>query len=323
MSWFSNLFSNEVVSNEVGPIVVPYQGSSKPEPYDTVRAKINNGAVSQQIAIISNLIMALPISSNDRTRYLRSGIYNSPQYGKSRPWPHREKLTSLLQLLSTSIMDIDTKRSDMKTLFRLIDLCNSTLPSMSRDLEIKIGQKDWSDEHRVLSEMVTAINNMLAEIATLPTRRSILNLEVISNNPTSKNFPNIDEYKGNEELYASLEKLEKDWDKAAALPLSAEDDYVVERVGNSYLPDALLLFDRFSNRTGSANNQKAVSIVKEQVQLIHQQVLFVLEQHEEDSFDLMETHTEFLKMKNSRLGLSENIADKELKLEKDSPESPL
>lgn len=318
MSWFSNLFSNEVIS-----AAVPESGSAKPEPYDTVRAKITNGAVSQQISIISNLIMALPISSNDRTRYMRSGIYTSPSYGKVKSWPHREKLNSLLKLLSTSIMDIDVKRSDMKTLFRLIDLCNSTLPSMSRDLEIKIGKKDWTDEYRILTDMANAVNNMLAEIATLPTRRSILNLEATSNNPTSKNFPNIDSYKGNEELYPSLEKLEKDWDKAAALPLSAEDDYVIERVGNSYLPDALLLFDRFSNRTGSTNNKKAVSIVKEQVQLIHQQVLFVLEQHEEDSFDLMETHTEFLKMKNSRLGLNEDIADKELKLEKDSPKPPL
>lgn len=318
MSWFSNLFSNEVVS-----IAVSDQGSAKPEPYDTVRAKIASGAVSQQISIISSLIMGLTISSKDRTKYLRSGISVTSHYGKVRSWPHREKLASLLTLLSTSIMDIDVQRSDMKTLFRLIDLCNSTLPSMSRDLEIKIGQKDWSDESRIIADMVTAINTMLTEIATLPTRRSILNLETVSNNPTAKGFPDIEEYRSNEELHSSLVELEKDWDKAAALPLSAEDDYVIERVGNSYLPDALLLFDRFSNRTGSANNQKALAIVKEQVQLIHQQVLFVLEQHEEDSFDLMETHTEFLKMKNSRLGLEEKIEDKGLQLEKDSSEDLL
>lgn len=318
MSWFSNLFSNEVVS-----LAVSDQGSAKPEPYDAVRMKITSGAVSQQIAIIGNLIMGLPISSKDRTKYLRSGISASSSYGKHRSWPHREKLASLLTLLSKSIMEIDVQRSDMKTLFHLIDLCNSTLPSMSRDLEIKIGQQDWSDESGILADMITAINTMLAEIATLPTRRSILNLETVSNNPTAKDFPDIEEYRSNEELYSSLVELEKDWDKAASLPLAAEDDYVIERVGNSYLPDALLLFDRFSNRTGSVNNQKALSIVREQVQLIHQQVLFVLEQHEEDSFDLMETHTEFLKMKNSRLGLEEKIEDKGLQLEKDSSEDLL
>jgi hypothetical protein len=318
MSWFSNLFSNEVVS-----LAVSDQGLAKPEPYDMVRAKINSGAVSQQISIISNLVMGLPISNKDRTKYLRSGISVTTSYGKGRSWPHREKLTNLLSLLSTSIADIDVQRSDMKTLFHLIDLCNSTLPAMSRDLEIKIGQKDWSEEYRILADMATAISTMLDEIATLPTRRSILNLEIVSNNPKTKDFPNIDDYKENEELYSSLEKLKQDWDKASELPLSAEDDYVVERVGNSYLPDALLLFDRFSNRTGSANNQKALSIVKEQVKLIHQQVLFVLEQHEEDSFDLMETHTEFLKMKNSRMGLNESIEDTGLQLEKDSPETSL
>lgn len=316
MSWFSNLFTNEAVS-----FAVSDQRATTLEPYSAVREKISKGSVREQISIIKNLILTLPISNKDRTKYLRSGISGNSYYGKSRSWPHREKLNGLLLLLSTSIEDIDVERSDMKTLFHIIDLCNTTLPTMARELEIKIGQKNWLDEPRILDEMVSAVNKMLAEIAVLPTRRSILNLDVSPNNQKSKEFPDISSYKHNEELYASLENLEKDWDKASELPLSAEDDYVIERVGNSYLPDALLLFDRFSTRTGSANNQKALSIVKEQVQLIHQQVLFVLEQHEEDSFDLMETHTEFLKMKNARMGVKEVNGNDGLKLDKESSES--
>lgn len=318
MSWFSNLFTNEAVS-----LAVSEQGTATLEPYSAVRGKISNGSVGTQISIIKNLILSLPISNKDRTKYLRNGISSSGSYGKTRSWPHRQKLNDLLYLLATSIGDIDVQRSDMKTLFRLIDLCNVTLPAMARELEIKIGQKNWYDETKILDDMVTAVNNMLAEITLLPTRRSILNLDTPSNNPKSKEFPDITFYKENEELYPSLEKLEKDWDKASELPLSAEDDYVIERIGNSYLPDALLLFDRFSTRTGSTNNQKALAIVKEQVNLIHQQVLFVLEQHEEDSFDLMETHTEFLKMKNSRMGLDEKIANEGMQLEKDQSQDPL
>lgn len=315
MSWFSNLFTNEAVS-----FAVSDQRTNTLEPYSAVREKISKGSVREQINIIKNLILTLPISNKDRTRYLRSGISGSSYYGKSRSWPHREKLNGLLLLLSTSIEDIDVERSDMKTLFHIIDLCNTILPTMARELEIKIGQKNWYDETKILDDMVIAVNNMLAEITLLPTRRSILNLDTPSNTQKSKEFPDISSYKHNEELYALLENLEKDWDKASELPLSAEDDYVIERVGNSYLPDALLLFDRFSTRTGSANNQKALSIVKEQIQLIHQQVLFVLEQHEEDSFDLMETHTEFLKMKNARMGVQDVDDTKRLSLGKESSE---
>ena len=316
MSWFSNLFSNEVVS-----LAVSDQGAAKPEPYDVVRAKIIGGAVSQQITIIKDLLMGLPISNKDRTRYLRSASIN--YYGKTRIWPHREKVHNLLTLISTSIREIDVPRSDMKTLFHIIDLCNSKLPSLFRELEIQVGQKDWTNESSILNQMEVSLKSVLDEISVLPTHRSILNLEIINNNPKTKEFPEIASYKGNEELYLALQILEKDWDKADALPLSAEDDYVIERVGNSYLPDALLLFDRFSNRTGSTNSEKAISIVKEQVKLIHQQVLFVLEQHEEDSFDLMETHTEFLRMKNSRIGIPAVLEDKRLQLEKLPPETPL
>lgn len=316
MSWFSNLFSNEVVS-----LAVSDQGVVKPEPYDAVRAKITNGGVTRQIEIINQLLIVLPISSKDRTKYLRSGELN--YYGKASAFPHRKNVSDRLNLLARSLGVVDVQRSDMKTLFHVIDLCNSKLPAMLRELEIQIGQKDFSNESSILAEMTSALINILDEVAALPTTRSILNLETLHTVPDSKEFPDITSYKANDELYVALEILEKDWDKAAALPLSAEDDYVIERVGNSYLPDALLLFDRFSNRTGSTNSEKAISIVKEQVKLIHQQVLFVLEQHEEDSFDLMETHTEFLKMKNSRIGIPDVLEDKALQLGKLPPETPL
>lgn len=316
MGWFSNLFTNEAVS-----LAIANQGVSKPAPYDVVRTKIAAGDVAQQIAIIRNLILSLPVSHSVRVKHL--GNSSSNYYGPHRAWPHREKVTNLLKLLTVSLPDIDLNRSDLKTLFRVIDLCNETLPSMFRELEIRVGQNDWSTEIQALKAMEKSIEGLLAEIALLPTKRSILNIEIIDTNPADKEFPNLESYKDNVELYASLQALQKDWEKAATLPLSAEDDFVIERVGNSYLPDALLLFDRFSHRTGSTSSGKAASIVKEQVELIHQQVLFVLEQHEEDSFDLMETHTEFLKMKNSRIGISDVMDSKGIQLEENAPESPL
>lgn len=316
MSWFSNLFTNETVA-----IAASTNNSTATEPYAAVREKISNGKVAEQINILRNLLITLPISESNRLKYARQAMTSNNYYGRSRSWPHRQKMNDLLSLLSESISDIDVERSDMKTLFRIIDLCNMTLPMMIRELEIKIGQKNWSDELVSLENMAKAIDKMLAEIAVLPTRRSILNLDTPSGTEKAKGFPDISPYKENEELYTSLENLEKDWDKASELPLSAEDDYVIERVGNSYLPDALLLFDRFSTRTGSGNNQKALSIVKEQVSLIHQQVLFVLEQHEEDSFDLMETHTEFLKMKNARMGVPKSEDKEKLNLSKGSERS--
>ena len=125
-------------------MLCPIRDSAKPEPYDMVRAKIASGAVSQQISIISNLIMGLPISNKDRTKYLRSGISVTTSLWQGSFMASSGKAGKPTQLtVHEHNADIDVQRSDMKTLFHLIDLCNSTLPSMSRDLEIKIGQKDW------------------------------------------------------------------------------------------------------------------------------------------------------------------------------------
>lgn len=322
MGWFSNLFTNEAVS-----LAITDQGRSgtaTPEPYSAVRTKLTSGLVTQQIMIIRDLIVRLPVSSSERYKHTSGGKASYNYYGTERPWPHRADAYTLMTLLSKSLKEIDVERSDMKTLLRVIDLCNVKLPAKFRELEIQVGQNNWTTERKMLTEMETALKDMLAEVVLLPTTRSILNLEeVTNNNPASKSFPVIESYKDNTELYDALVSLKTSWDKAAELPLSAEDDYVIERVGNSYLPDALLLFDRFCRRTGAESSGKALAIVKEQVELIHQQVAFVLEQHEEDSFSLMETHTEFLKMKNSHIGVNENKDSKRLELEDATPETPL
>lgn len=315
MGWFSNLFTNEAVS-----FALVESSERSIEPYSAVRAQIASGRVIEQISILRNLLLKLPVSNPTRNKILRSG--NSVRnYGVSQQWPHREKLNDLLSLLARSTTDIDVERSDMKTLFHINDLCNTKLPAMLRELELRIGQKDWSDEPESLRAMEQAVSEVLGEIAKLPTKRSILNIEVLDNNPTAKDFVDIEYYKDNPEVFTLLEALKADWDKASLLPLSAEDDYVIERVANSYLPDALLLFDRFCHRTGSTNTAKALEIVKEQIKLIHQQVSFVLEQHEEDSFSLMETHTEFLKAKNARIGVPDGGS--KIQLSKGSSENAI
>lgn len=314
MGWFSNLFNNEAIALAVFEEHESQAPSSnRPEPYEVVRKKITAGEVTRQLYILQELLKSLPVSYETRHRYLENGTRNPNRYGIELQWPHREKLSSLLNLLKNALKDVDVKRADMKTLLRVIDFCNETVPSKLRKLEIQIGSKDWVEEAGILKSLEKDAHLILNEVALLPTSRSILNIDSPTADPTAKDFPNISMYKEQEELYAALESLEADWDKAAKLSLSAEDDYVIERVGNSYLPDALLLFDRFRHRTASTNSGKALSMVKEQVELIHQQVLFVLEQNEEDSFDLMETHTEFLKMKNSRMG---STGDKGLNLRK-------
>lgn len=315
MSWFSNLFTNEAVTRAVmdqqgnGPRVI--------EPYDSVRRMIYDGSVQSQISVLLNLVLKLPTSPKNKSAAMRRarerGLYTH-KHGIESYWPHREKLAQLLRTLSSVLTDVDVNRADLKTLLRVIDLCNDTLPSTLREMEIKLAKNDWDTEANFIVSMEIRIATMLDEISLLPTTRSILNVVVSESENQVKAFPEINTYSSTGGLYEALTSLQTDWNKAVGLPLSAEDDYVIERVGNSYLPDALLLFDRFRHRTGSENNQKAMKMVVEQVELIHQQVLFVIEQHEEDSFDLMETHTEFLKMKNSRMGAS--LESKGLSLDK-------
>lgn len=298
MNWLSNLFSNDIVKRAIlEDTILQKVNTGEGETYKGIKGQISDNSVERQIFALRGFMMSIPASPNHRRNH------SNPNYGKSMQWPHRLTVSTHLQLLNTKIKEIDLDRADMKVLMKIIDTCNTTIPQVLTKIDLEAKLNSWDDERKNLIFIQTTIEKLLYEIQSLPSKLSKLNIDSIDESTGEKTFPPIEAYKSVPTLYEQLQALKTDWDKAVELPLVIEDDYVIERVGTSYLPDALLLFERFSVRVGEKND-KALKIVLEQVAIIHEQVLFVIEQHQEDSFDLMEAHTEFLKSKSRNLGMT-------------------
>lgn len=312
MGWFFNLFSySGSADTSVELAVSPRRKDSNAE----LREFFAKDKVAAQIDVLIDLVNAFPAKPYHRsnTRKNINGI-----------WPHRLPVNNQLLALKAAVRPtvIDIERSDAKILSDTLILCNETIPQKLRELEVQILQESWYGEEKTYVTIRNLISSELTKIATLPTKRSTLRTE--GNEPTPEadaetsedvTFPDITSYSNHVELHQSLVELKKDWETASDLPLDSEDSYIIEMVGRSYLPDALVLFDQFCKRTKAATNPKALAILTDQIKLIHQQVQLVLSQNEEDSLTAMQTHTEFLRMKNNQAGISN---DKTLHLQKSS-----
>ena len=322
MGWFSNLFKLSSEKESAASAVTPNQANetkvllSTALPYSHIRNQFINGDVAKQIEALRKVIFELPAKNNGTNVYAKT-----KKLGRDpAPWGNRyyanKYLIALRQALHPDIFD--GQRAEVKELIKIIHFVNETLPAKVRDMEVGILKGSWEKENSIIQDISLSTAEVLEIIAKLPTKRSSLTLEEPTEQIADKRFPNLDEYKSDETLYNALKSLEDDWVLACSLSLSSEDEYVIERVGNAYLPDALLLFDRFQRRGNDSAHSKAKDILKEQVELIHHQVKFVIEQNDEDNLNEMETHTAFLRMKNNGSQISEGLkidksSDKEAK----------
>jgi hypothetical protein len=269
----------------------------------TVADKFRKGQVDNSIYELRRAFMQLPISPTTRQRYASNRTYISFQ----APYPHRRKTVSLFDFLIKKLQTVDFVRADSRALMRIVDILNEEIPRKIRDAETEYTLEGWSNEEKNNKDVDDAIERAIAEATALPSTLSGLHAEVQdeAGNILASDiaFPDISMYSELEELSAELEALKLDWEHAHSLPMETEDEFTIEQVALSYLPDALVLFERFRRRTKDETNHRAKDLLLEQVKLIRKQVTFVLEQHTEDSFSQMEAHMNFLKAKNDQLGL--------------------
>lgn len=322
MGWFFNLFSyNDADSASASEARgVTSAAKSNKDASSSVRKFFKEDRVATQVQLMINMVMGFPAKPYHRssTRKNSQGI-----------WPHRIYIINQLQALKSAVHPsvIDTERADPKILLEVLKLCNDTIPLKLRELELLIMQENWNTEDRTYHALKGLIADEMLKIAQLPTKRSTLHLEsqptqVVISEPEQDAiaFPDIEPYSNHSELHQSLSELKKDWESASGLPLDSEDSYIIEMVGSSYLPDALTLFNQFCKRTKAETNPKALAILTDQIKLIHQQVQLVLSQNEEDHLTAMQTHTEFLRMKNNQAGISDGQALQLQKLSETSEE---
>lgn len=271
----------------------------------TVADKFKNREVYAAISSLRDAVIRLPIEPETRRRYGSNSSYSSFR----EPYPHRRTVCQRFSFLSRKLQTVDYNRADSRSLMLIVEILNEKAPKLIHAMETEFTLEGWSGEAWRLDELTGIIETAIKEATKLPSTLSTLYAETVNLNgellASEIVFPDISQYAADGYLTAELTKLQEDWETAHSLPLEAEDEFTVEQVALSYLPDALTLYERFRRRTGELAAEKAQALLLEQLQLIHKQVQFVLEQHTDDSFSMMEAHTNFLKAKNAQLGIQQ------------------
>jgi hypothetical protein len=274
-----------------------------------IRAQFKSGVVSDAAYQLRRDLIKLPVNPETRRRHAPSSAVSRFEI----PYPHRKKAADRLSLLATELRKIDIDRADLAPLTRIRSTLNETIPKKLREMELLFPVEGWEDEAIMLEDIQDLAEELLSVVGALPSHMSKLHIgqpgtmmeeepAETEQNREAASFPDISTYNEDEELFTALTELKDDWKTASTIPLSTEDEFTIDQVASSYLPDALQFHTTFRLRTGPLAKERARELLLEQVQLIHKQVTFVLEQHTDESFSKMEAHTSFLKAKVEGLG---------------------
>jgi hypothetical protein len=274
---------------------------------DTVtRQQFTDGSINKAIFHLRDAVVRLPVGPTIKNRYARSSQYSS-FISHRAPFPNRAKVADRFELLATQLNKVSFDRASILVLTRIKEALNTRIPNLIREAEVEFQLEGWDDEEYRLETIQDVLEALIVEVGKLPSIISTLHTDwpetQVEMDEDKALFPDIITYNEDSELYEALAALQKDWELANSVPLGVEDRFTVDQVASSYLPDALQFHNTFSLRTGSLAKERARTLLLEQVELIHKQIHFVLEQHTDESFSDMEAHTNFLRAKNQQLGL--------------------
>jgi hypothetical protein len=273
----------------------------------SIRQHFTNGTVYMAIDNLRNSYIRLPINPQI-LRDTRESVAVNSYRNYTTPYPHRKKTADMFSFLRQKLTTVDFERAMLSNLDTIILTLNERVPKHLSEMETELRLEGFADEAYYDEDLRELLEQAITAATKLPSRLSILHVDSVQGTAQEGpealvSFPDISSYKDQENLSEELTALKQDWENAHELPLSVEDSFTIEQVVTSYLPEALSLFERFRRRTGDVGVNKAQGLLLEQVKLIRKQVSFVLEQHSDDSLNMMEAHMSFLKAKNEQLGL--------------------
>jgi hypothetical protein len=273
----------------------------------SIRQHFTNGTVYSAIDTLRNSYLRLPVSPQI-LRDTRESVAVISYRNYTIPYPHRKKTADMFDFLRLKLTTADFERALSSNLDNIILVLNERIPKHLSEMETELRLEGFVDEKYYDEDLQGFLEQAINVATRLPSKLSILHVDNRQGNPQEASdalisFPDISSYLDQESLSEELTALKQDWESAHELPLGVEDRFTIEQVASSYLPEALSLFERFRRRTGDVGVNKAQGLLLEQVKLIRKQVSFVLEQHSDDSLNMMEAHMSFLKAKNEQLGL--------------------
>lgn len=199
--------------------------------------------------------------------------------------------------------DIDRNLVDDQQALLMFDMVNELIPqsvSSYASSSVTSGLERAWDYHGGHSKAGMAYNFEQIFIWISQIRNSQMTSFAFQNIPPAMSneitFPSPSS--DNKQVTATLFRISELWKQASSRKNSIEDEYFLEQVATSYIPEAWKLFDTFRFAPDESKTI-AAEILMEQLALIEHHIVHILKQSLEQSLVAMRSQVGFLKVKTA------------------------
>lgn len=212
-----------------------------------------------------------------------------------------------LESISTTWFQIDRHALSRNEALKMYNYINGTLINLVRSFVRTASTHGISQAYDYYGgpRLVDSFSKCFVEIYSIRTNQETqLNSTEILGRPKAVGistgtsaanvFPKIQT--SNKELNTTLLHLEDLWVEASSKKNSIEDEYILEEIAHSYLPDAAKLYSTFK-LAKPEYQQQAELIILEQIKLLETRIQAILDSSFEAALLALSTQTEFLKTK--------------------------
>lgn len=134
-----------------------------------------------------------------------------------------------------------------------------------------------------------------AQLGLIKERQAAISFQASIPKVTFKVPFSVSESKG--KLRLAMASLQKSWDRASKMNLSAEDRFFVDQVAGQYFPDAWSMLESFTSSVSSSSDlvSEAEALFLEQLSLMQKRLDVIGNQEQKQSLHQMEAHVSFLR----------------------------
>lgn len=225
---------------------------------------------------------------------VKSVTQDSSELGDQNKYSYRSAIDAWAQIRRT-FFEIDKVLLNESQLISLYELLSDRIPSTISNFQTRAitngihGAWYYYDCKETFSQafdlLVSILNSQIGLV-----RSTEPNLEVINNNV----FPAYDITHSN--IAEPLARIRKLWTQASEKNNTVENEYFLEQVVSSYLPEAYRLYSTFQLAPEELQ-QSAAKIFIEQLELIERHLVHILRTYMEQNLVAMQNHMDFLKQK--------------------------
>lgn len=207
-------------------------------------------------------------------------------------------LSSTLEALQANVLKIDRNLLNDQNAEYFFEIIQRELPwAISEYQKIVFGKEIY---YPMVWESFSSIflKTPLEKLGVMRTQQATMQalLDVDPAKKEIKHFPKMSS--NNQNVTASLQKVENLWSQNKTGKHSVEDEYFLEQTVTSYVPEAWRMFITFQNAPKEIQT-KATEVFLKQMDLIQNQLYQILQRNMELNLSTMQAQFDFLEQKSN------------------------